>query len=583
MRLGVCWARMKVLGINAYMHDAGLALLEDARTLFAAEEERFSRIRKTKEFPVGAIGRLRRELGLDLEEIDCIAFPWHPASYLRMAFELCFGEFPPAFRLMTRAASPHANAPAWFKIVQVAGDVASAFEQPRKPKVKFVRHHLAHACSAYFRSPFDEAAILIMDGYGDGCSTSWHIGRAGKITSLQSNRALNSLGILYSLVTMHLGYRTLHGEGTVMAMAAHGTDALLNEFRELVEILPNGQYRLAREYFTFQRHGEIRPFSGRYLERFGPLRRHDEPITQHHMDIAFALQHTVGETILHVARELRRTTGMKNLCFGGGVALNCLANSRLVNEAGFDRVHVSCSPADSGVAEGAALAATYYRAGMPESIRGNFDASPYVGPEFSDREIRTALEERGVSSVVVDNPAREAAQRLANGQCVAWFQGRAEMGPRALGNRCILADPRDASVRVRLNQQIKRREWFRPFAPTVLAERAAKYFSSVPVSPYMSFTTDVRPEVKARIPAVVADDGSARVQTLEPGTNPLFQRLIRSFEEITGIPLVLNSSLNVQSPMVGSPGDAIDILYSSGLDALIVGRHVVTRENLHAN
>ncbi len=576
-RAGQYASPMRILGVNAYMHDAGLALVEDARTLFASEEERFNRIRKTREFPAGAIARLRYDLDLDLEEVDCVAFPWHPLRYLRMALQLCFGRFPPACRLMTQAASPHANAPAWFRIVQVARDVAVAFDRQRPPSVQFVRHHLAHACGAYFRSPFDEAAILIMDGYGDGCSTSCHIGRGGKIETLHSNHALNSLGILYSLVTMHLGYRSVHDEGKVMAMAAHGTDALLSDFRKLVQILPCGQYRLVQEYFSFQRYGEVRPFSDRYLERFGPFRRHDEPVAQRHMDIAFALQQTVADTIVHVARELRRTSGMRNLCFGGGVALNCLANSRLVNEAGFDRVHVSYSPGDSGAAEGAALAAAHFRSDISQAIRANPNPSPYVGPEFSDREIRAALEERGAVAVVVEDPAGEGARRIAEGECIAWFQGRAEVGPRALGNRSILANPRDAAVRVRLNQEVKRREWFRPFAPTVLPERAARFFDSVPASPYMSFAAMVRPEVRAEIPAVVADDGSARVQSLEPEGNPLFRRLIEQFEERTGIPMVLNTSFNVRSPMVGTPGEAIDTFRSSGLDALIIGSHVVSR------
>jgi len=570
---------MRVLGINAYMHDASVALLEDGQTLFAAEEERFNRIRKTHEFPIGAVARLRSESGLELDEIDCVAFPWHPLRYLRTAFRLCFDLFPPAFRLMTRAASPHANAPAWLKILQVSQDVTAAFEREQRPRVRFVGHHFSHACAAYYLSPFDDAAILVMDGYGDGCSTSWHLGKGGKITTLRTNYALDSLGILYAVVTKHLGFRTIHDEGTVMAMGARGTDALLEDFRKLVHLLPNGQYRLAREYFSFHRYGEVRPFSDLYLERFGPFRRRDEPITQHHMDIAYALQRTVENAILHVARELQRTTGVKNLCFGGGVSLNCVANTRLALESGFDHVHVSYSPADSGVAQGAALAATYGRGGINDIARSKLDASPYLGPSFSESEIRAALEERRMAYAMVDDPSAEAARRIADGECIAWFQGRAESGPRALGNRSILADPRDPGVRRRINQEIKQREWFRPFAPAVLAERAAKYFEPVLQSPYMSFAVDSRPEVRLHIPAVVAEDGSARIQTVRPDQNPLFRRLIERFDATTGVPMVLNTSFNVRSPMVGTPGDAIDTFLSSDLDALIIGGHLITREH----
>jgi carbamoyltransferase len=420
-----------------------------------------------------------------------------------------------------------------------------------------------------------------MDGYGDDCSTSWHRAEGSAIRFLEKNHPFDSLGILYALVTKHLGYQTVLDEGKVMALAAHGSDTLRRDFASLIEHLPGGGYRFDRRFFEFHRYGEPRPFSDAFVDQFGPARSPDEPISQDHMDLAYALQRSVEETILHSARGLRRATGEKNLCFGGGVALNCLANTRLAREAGFERIHVTHSPSDAGVALGAALALTHLdrpdTRAPAESLRSQEQPTPFLGPEYEEHELRAALEEGGLRFREEPDVAATAAEALARGKIVAWFQGRAELGPRALGNRSILADPRDAGVCERLNRDIKRREWFRPYSPAVLAEHANAFFEVGPPSPYMSFAVSVRPERRAEIPAVVARDGSARLQTVSVDDNPLFYRLLEAFYRITSIPLVLNTSFNIQEPMVCTPADAVRTFRGSGLDALVLGRYVVDR------
>jgi carbamoyltransferase len=570
--------RVRILGFNAYAHDAGIALVEDGCPTFALEQERCNRLRKTGAFPIGVADYLRRRLGVRLFDVDLIAFPWHPARVVWMGVKLVLGSFPPAYRLLGRVASPHANLPAAIKLLRAGNELARAFESRRCLRTHFVPHHLAHACNAFFLSPFESAAVLIMDGYGDECSTSWYRAEGSAIRLLAKNHPFDSLGILYALVSKHLGFRTVLDEGKVMALAAYGSDVLCRDFRSLIEHLPNGRYRFDRRFFEFHRYGEPRPFSDAFVERFGSARHPDEPIAQHHMDLAHALQRSVEETIIHSARSLQRATGQKNLCFGGGVALNCVANTRLAREAGFDRVHVTHSPNDAGVALGAALALAHLgrsEARPPaESCGLQERLTPFLGPEYSDRDQRAALEAGGLRFREEPDVVAVTAGMLAQGQIVGWFQGRAELGPRALGNRSILADPRDAAVCDRLNRHIKHREWFRPYAPAVLAQHASAFFEMGPSSPYMSFAVQVRPERRAEIPAVVSHDGSARIQTVTPDDNPLFYRLIEAFHRATAIPLVLNTSFNVQEPIVCTPDDAVRTFRRSGLDALVMGRYV---------
>jgi carbamoyltransferase len=493
---------------------------------------------------------------------------------------MVLGRFPPAFRLLSASANPHMNVPAVIRFFGVAGGIARAFDAPQKPKVRFVPHHLAHACNAFFLSPFDRSAILIMDGFGDECSTSSYQAQGCSIQTLNKNEPLNSLGILYAIVTKHLGFRTVRDEGTVMALAAYGSDEVYGDFRKLIRLLPAGGYQLREDYFQFYRYGEPRAVSDRFIRRFGAARLPHEPLTQRHRNLAYALQRAVEDTVLHAARYLRESTGEENLCLGGGVALNCLVNTRIAREAGFERVYVSPSPNDAGLPLGAALAVAHLdrrrRAAFLDS-RKSEGATATLGPRYSDKDLKSALMRRGLSYREEPHVVEFAASELARGRVVAWFQDAAEMGPRALGNRSILADPRNPSVSDRLNRDIKKRELFRPFGPSVLAEHAGDFLEEEFHSPYMSFAIAVRDQQKAKIPAVVARDGTARVHTVTKHQNPTFYALIEAFYRRTEIPVLLNTSFNVREPIVCTPADAVGTFTASTVDTLIMGNYVVTR------
>ncbi len=563
---------MAVLGINAYAHDASVALVEGGRALVALEEERFDRVPKSASFPSRCLEVLRERLDLVAAEVEAIAFPWERLRLMGTVAGLVLGDMPPRPGLLLPSANPHMHFGTALRFLGVGRALRRALGEGLRAPLLEIEHHRAHAASAYYHAPFDSAAILVMDGFGDRCSTSLHHGRGAEIRTLERNRLLDSLGILYAVVTRHLGFRTVHDEGRTMALAALGSDALVPAFRELVELRPGGRYRLDRSFFGFHRAGERRPVSPRFERRFGPARRPEDPLLPRHLDLARALQRTLEAVVLHVARELRRRTGEKRLCLGGGVALNCVANTLLAEAAGFDEVFVPPAPGDSGLALGAALLAE-------ASLRGGRRPEPpdaFLGPAYRSGELAAALRGARLHHRRCRRPEAAAARALARGRVVAWFQGRAETGPRALGHRSLLADPRDPGAADRLNLRIKRREPWRPFAPAVLEEHAAGWFAAPRPSPFMSFAVPVRAEVRARIPAVVAADGSARLQTV--GDSPgCLRKLLEAFHRETGLPLVLNTSFNVREPTVCTPADAIRTFAESEIDLLFLGPYVAWR------
>lgn len=571
---------MTILALNAHAHDAGIAVLEDGQPRFVLEEERVSRIKKTTAFPVGAIAALRRQLDLRLRDVDEVVFPWRGDRFVATIAKEVLRGLPRGLHLLRPAASPNMNIAAALRFYRVGAELAHAFEEVPRPRVRYVSHHLAHAGNAFFLSPFDSAAVLVMDAYGDDCSTSLYHATGTSLRLIRKNRFFESLGIVYSLVTKHLGFRTILDEGSVMALAAHGTEELYAAFREIVPLLPGGDYAVARPFFEYYRYGEMRPMSATFVRTFGPPRQPGEPITQRHMDLAWALQRVTEDTVLHVARWLRHTTGERRLCFGGGIALNCLTNFRLATESGFDQVFVSPNPNDSGVALGAALARYHDGNGGGGRRMDPGATGPYLGTTFDDAEIRRALAAADLHSETRDDVAQLAAREVAQGRIVGWFQGRSEMGPRALGNRSILADPRDPFIPDALNEKVKCRPWFRPYAPSVLGERAAEFFDVTPPSPHMSFALPVKAEARSTIPAVLARDGSARVHTVTREQNPLFYDVIDAFHRLTGVPMILNTSFNGQEPTVLSPTDAVRTFLNSGMHVLVMGRHVVRKAGI---
>ncbi|MEL6423726.1 MAG: carbamoyltransferase C-terminal domain-containing protein, partial [Pseudomonadota bacterium] len=444
----------------------------------------------------------------------------------------------------------------------------------RGPRFVEVPHHDAHA-AAYFISPFDEADVLVIDGYGDRASTSLYSGVGGRLSCERQNEQLDSLGVLYSLITRYLGFPSFGDEGKVMGLAAYGDDRFVAAMRDLVILDDDGAYRLNMAYFAFDRFGERAPFTRRFYETFGPPFADCRAPDEVQFAIAFALQKVIEETILHIARAMQKRSGRKYLVFSGGVAMNCVATARVIAETDYARVWVPPCASDAGAPLGAALFHTHQACGLPRI--GEVDHA-FFGRSFTDKEIEAALAEAGLQAERLHRDALIAttADALADGEIIGWFQGRFETGPRALGNRSILADPRRADMKDRINARIKYREGFRPFAPAVLAEHAAEWFEINQPDPFMTIAPLIRPEVRSKIPAVVHADGTGRIQTVKRAANPRYHDLISAFADRTGVPIVLNTSFNKQEPIVTRPAEAISCFLRTEMDRLVLGDFVVT-------
>ncbi len=410
----------------------------------------------------------------------------------------------------------------------------------------YVTHHRAHAASAFVGSPFERAAILTVDGYGEKTSTQLARGRDNRIEPLSEVEFPHSLGTFYAAITQYLGFRANRDEGKVMGLAAPREPRCADTLRELVRLLPDGGFEINLSYFAYHQE-RWRRYAPKFVDRFGPDRAPDAPLEDRHRDMAASAQLVLEETLLHVARHLRQATGERALCLAGGVALNCVANRRLIAEAGFDDGFIQPAAGDNGTSLGAALYVHHQLHGAPRRHVMETDA---LGPGYSDDEIGAELRADGIPHETPAEIAQAVAGRIVSGQVVGWFQGRMEFGPRALGNRSILADARSAETKPRLDQHVKRREPFRPYAPAVLREAHADYFDGPGDSPFMLKSYGVRPEKRAAIPAVVHVDGSARVQTVERSRNERLWRLLRELDSLTGVPVVLNTSFNSQGETI---------------------------------
>jgi carbamoyltransferase len=566
---------MTVIGVNAYAHDAGVALVRNGEPVFVLEEERLDRVRKSRAFPSRSLALLLERHQHAFDEARAIAFPWRGDRFAWTVAKLIARRFPAALNLLRTEASPNMNFPTALRFLRIPREVARTVGGKVQVPVTFVPHHDAHAASAFFLSPFDKAAVLVMDGFGDECSTSIYHATGAAIRRISTNRFFDSVGIMYSMLTKYLGFRTILDEGKVMALATYGSDELCADLKRMVTLLPNGRYEINERFFGYHRRGELEPVSKEFVRRFGPARRSEDPIAQRHMDIARALQVTLEETVLHVARHVRRELGESALCMAGGTALNCIVNQRVLEETGFEQMYVPPNPNDAGVALGAALAIAHRGARRREVIG---PVSPFLGPAYDDAAIDRALKGSGLVVQANGDIVQTAARLLSHGKLIAWFQGAAEMGPRSLGNRSILGDPRDPFLPERLNREVKRREYFRPYAPAVLAERTQDIFEgTVPPSPYMSFAPRVRPSFRKVLPAIVSRDGTARLQTVTREGSSLFHSLLSAFATATGVPALLNTSFNCQEPTVCTPEDAVRTFLHSGLDWLVIGSRAVSR------
>lgn len=551
-----------ILGINCFSHDASAALVIDGQLVGFAEEERFNREVHTKRFPHQAIASVLRLGGIEIAQVELVAFAYRPAVDFRRG----------AADAVRRRAPKRLAAQAY-----VDARLAAKERQLRRTwgytgPVLYVGHHLAHAASSFFASPFEEAAVLTLDRGGDFLSTTTNLGRGTHLEVRREIRNPDSLGEVYTALTRYLGFFP-NDEGKVMGLAPYGTTKHVEELRELVALHPDGSFGVDFRWFGYQVEGP--PMSDAFVARYGPPRVPESEITDRDKDLAYALQDLTEEAALHVARHLRRSSGCAKLCLAGGLALNSVMNTRLLQEAGFDDVFIQPASGDAGNALGAALWVWHEHLGQPRTWQM---AHAFHGEAWSNADCETALRRAGVAYRRVEDPADAAAGRLAEGKVVGWFQGRAEAGPRALGARSILADPRRAEMRDVVNERVKRREWFRPFAPSVLADHAADYFDRAAPSPFMLLVLPVRDAKQAVIPAVCHVDGTGRVQTVTRDANPTFHRVIERFGERTGVPVVLNTSFNLRGePMVHRPGEAVADFQRSAMDALVVGPFVADK------
>ena len=571
-----------ILGLNAFHGDAAAALVIDGELVAAAEEERFNRIKHVAGFPALAAAWCLRDAGLEPRALDHVAIGRDPRANLG----------PKVRQTARRLRNPRYVVERLRSMRSVTGtkdELARALSTPPDAllaEFHRVEHHLAHAASAFFVSPFDEAAVLTLDGFGDFASALLAHGRGNRLEVLDRVTFPHSLGIYYTAITQWLGFPKYGDEGKVMGLAPYGDPEVHRErMRELVRL--DGLFELDLEYFTHHVQGVDmtwaagsptigRIFSSRLEDAFGPAREPGSELAKHHEDVAAALQAVLEEAYLHLVREAHRRTGAANLCLAGGVALNAVANGRIRPETPFEEVYVQPAAGDSGIAVGAAYHVWNNELGRP---RGFVMEHAYTGPHYSDDECAQALREAGLEPERLDDDAlfRTVAERIADGDVVGWFQGRMEFGPRALGNRSIVTDPRRHDMKDTLNARIKHREPFRPFAPSVLAEKAGEWYEQDYTSPFMILVYKTRPEKRGEIPAVNHVDDTGRLQTVEERVAPRYHRLIAEFARLTGVPIVLNTSFNENEPIVMTPREAVETFLKTRMDVLVLGNNLVRR------
>jgi len=557
-----------VLGINCYLHDSSCALLKDDRVVFASEEERFSRIKKDARFPRRAIRAALDYAGIELSDLDAVGFGWNRGGLTPLHTLRCTltGHLPLTARYVIDSLL---GIPREIHNGNGLRTLERLFGPVDRRRVIFVDHHDAHAWSAYALSGFDEGLVLVVDGRGAVQSTSIYHGRAGALKRVKMIPFPNSLGAFYEGFTDLLGFERYSDEWKVMGLAAYGQPTV--PLHDCIR-MTRGGYQINERLLCGKWWQDLSPL----VKRFGPRRNPEKHITEGDRNLAASVQRMTEEAMVALVQEGVRLTGCRNLCLAGGVAMNSKANGKILASGIVDRIFIQPAATDDGTAIGAAIGALA-RLGRPVPQYELEDAC--LGPEFGDEEIERALCTYKISAVRVPNIEAVTARLLADGHIVGWFQGRMEFGPRALGNRSILCDPRDPAMRDKVNDCVKFREQWRPFAPSCLAERMSEYFHPACPSPFMILTFDVRPEKSREIPAVTHADNSARVQTVKRQVNPRYWRLIDEFAKITGVPVLLNTSFNLRGePIVCSPTDAVRTFYSSGLDFLVLGDFLVAKE-----
>lgn len=616
---------MIILGINAYHGDAAAAIVRDGQLIAAVEEERFNRIKHCAGFPLESIRYCLETAGARIEDVEHVGISRDPSAHLHKKILFAatkvaksFGQrakgegdaargrrgdavnVAQAASLRAASVSGHRSSVVGMiadrlanagKVRDLKDDLASALGVSKsnlRAQFHNVEHHRAHLASSFFVSPFDRAALLSIDGFGDFISTMWGVGDDNSIEVLGQVEYPHSTGIVYTATTQFLGFPHYGDEGKIMGLAPYGKPRFIEEFRDIIRTEEDGQFRLNLDYFRHHAEGvEMswdqgspvigRIFSDEYENLFGPARAHGSALTAREEDIAASLQLRLEEVGFHILNHLHQETGLTDLGLSGGVAYNSVMNGKILLNTPFQRVFVQPAAGDSGTAVGVCYQIHNELLRKP---RGYVMEGAYTGPEFSDEQIRVELDRSGLVYESYDDRevTRRAAKDIADGAVLGWFQGRMEFGPRALGNRSIVVDPRRADMKEILNQRIKKREPFRPFAPSILEERTGDYFEQTHPAPTMLMVYQIRPERRAEILAVTHVDGSGRLQTVSREANPRYHQLISDFCELTGVPVVLNTSFNENEPIVCTPRHAIDCFLKTRMDVLYVGNYAVRRE-----
>jgi len=570
--------KINILGLNGIAYDSSACLIQDGRLVAAIEEERLSRKKHTNVFPVLAINRCLDMAGLELRDIDYITLNWNPRIGL-VQRALVSLRHSPLSLFGLGVPDGRGSMESLFKILRLSKRFEEHFgvsSQIIKRKIYYVAHHLAHISSSYFVSGFNQSAFLSMDGAGEWATTVMGMADGLTLSPLKTINFPHSIGFFYQALTHFLGFRAIGGEGTVMGLAAYGNNRYAKEFDQLYELLPDGGFRIDQSFFDYLRPDSTNFYSDKLIRLLGEPRFDTEPLSQRHFDIAASLQNATETIGLHLAAWLYEKTKCRNICISGGVGLNCTMNGRIFSSFPYENIFVQPAVNDAGGCIGSAL--YLYHSILNNPLSCEFTHS-YWGAAYDNDEILTAVGKYDLDYNILDTPERTAAELIADQKIVGWFQGRMEFGPRALGNRSILADPRRAEMKDRINSAVKHREMYRPFAPAVLKENAAECFvMKTPTSPFMLLTFPVRPQWLNRVPAIVHKDGSARVQTVSRDTNARFWNLIQEFKILTGIPLVLNTSFNdLNEPIVESPEDAIKCFLGTKIDELIMGNIHISR------
>jgi len=600
---------MNILGISAYYHDAAACLVIDGKIIAAVQEERFTRIKHDSSFPNHAISYCLKEAGISAKDLDHIVFYDKPFLKFERLLETYLAFAPRGFKSFATSL------PVWLKdklfqksVITKAMTDLWGKDIHWGERLLFSEHHLSHAASAFFPSPFEEAAVLTMDGVGEWTTTSLAIGKGNNLDVIKEIHFPHSLGLLYSAFTYYTGFKVNSGEYKVMGLAPYGVPRYADLIKEhLIDIKDDGSFHLDMTYFDYCT--DLKMTNRKFDALFGgPPRTPETDLTQREMDLAASIQSVTEEVVIKLARDIAKTTGQKNLCLAGGVALNCVANGKLLKEKIFEQIWIQPAAGDAGGALGAALGAYYLHAKKPRAQSHGPDemSGSYLGPAYTQDEIEQRLDVLGAKFDVLNDEdlINTTAKMLASGKAVGWHQGRMEFGPRALGGRSILADPRSPTIQKQLNLKVKYRESFRPFAPSVLRADVSKWFDLDVDSPYMLLVASVLPDKqiamtqeekslfgidklnipRSEIPAVTHVDYSARVQTVYQATNPKYFSLITRFKEITGCPVLVNTSFNVRGePIVESPDDAFKCLMGTDIDLLVIGNCILEKKNQDAS